>query len=383
MANTGSLTRCLNNFYKERASPHYLTQQFVCKLKEAAEFVIKITQEKDPRFGGELLDVGSMESQVCAVNIEECDILILLNIAGHWIQDMQHPNYARFKLDRKSKKIWQDCSTEDGYLLPRKLADLFHSYVTDIISSDKLLTKYPVTNGKRIEVSGEGSVATTLTASPDVFRMLGTFFYSVDMVPAVKCSGWPTAADAAWLQEQAPWPEQVKSHGFQLVAKSFFGGKAGTETLWRLSFATSEKFILDNLGYVKPCFKDLLVIHKAIRKYKLSSSLPTVGTPIISSYHMKTVLFHETLKYPNDEDWKDEKLGERFLSAFRYLGDCVDKGVLTHFMVPSVNLFAGRGSLGFCQKVIKAVLDDPEAYIQNLVKETWKSDSGSGLKTTF
>lgn len=205
------------------------------------------------------------------------------------------------------------------------------------------------------------------------------------MVIAVKCEGWPGQASAAWLQEGSAsgWPGQekvrhIKSQGFQLVAKSHDGDEQ-TDTLWRLSFALAEASLfdhIDSINDIKMCHKKLLVILKCIRKLVMSSGSGT--TPIFTSYMLKTLLYHQCFRYPNPQDWTKDKLGERFQTAVEALYDNMEQESLSHFFVPGVNLFEGRG-VYIVKKTVKAMRDNAGEFIKNLEKSSWNNAFGHGL----
>ena len=236
-----------------------------------------MVEDKDARFRGILTDVGSLDAEVYTMHVDECDILLVLKIDGNWTENSRFPNYARF---RTSDRRWRDCTTDECFLLPRKVADMFFGYVDEIVKTSKF-------DNIEVRVSGLGTVATTLTVdSSDLSQWIPI---NVDIVVAIKCSGWPVQACAPWLQADSNrgWPKhdkvgQIKEEGFQLVAKSHDGGEA-KETLWRLSFATAESCLLKGIDSIDRkavlCHTKRLVILKCIRKLALSG-LPGT-TPII------------------------------------------------------------------------------------------------------
>ena len=302
-----------------------------------------------------------------------------------------------------------DCSTSDGYLYPRKVADLFHGYVTQVLESDSLfLGSYKV----KVNDREMRSVACTLSVQLDIKT-----YMDIDLVVAVKCSGWPKSATADWLQQEQQqsetpqltgsslwhnqtswvsrktWPDlentkTIKSNGFQLVAKPFHHSKlpfdklaTSHKTLWRLSFATAESFLLDNIDTGGLCHKKLLIILKAVRICSFAGRRET--TPLIPSYHMKTLLFHESSRYPNNSDWMQDKLSIRFQCAIEDFYTCLSdmygltrsywSGTpeMTHFFVPSVNLLIGRFDQSVIMHIaekVKQIRDNPSGYIQKLLE---------------
>ena len=371
---SGKLNTCLNSFYADRARPAVSTHKRLFQLRSIAYKVIKIIEEKDARFRGKLTDVGSLESRVYAMSVDECDILLVLEIAGKWVEDDRYPNYARF---RTTDERLADCVTDECFLLPRKVADLFFGYVNEIVKTGKF-------DELEVRVSGLGTVATTL--STNIFEHQFTpFSVDIDIVVAIKCNGWPVQACAPWLQldTNTTWPnydqvEHILSEGFQLVAKSHGGGVA-TETLWRLSFATAESHLFEGIDSIDSsavlCHKKLLVILKCIRKLALSG-LPET-TPIITSYMLKTLLYHQCRLYPDPQNWTEENLGVRFCAAIEAFYDNIRQEVLPHFFVPATNLFESRG-VKCLEKKIQSIKDDPCRFLNKLESSTWKDDFNYG-----
>ena len=366
---SGDLNSCLNNFYDKIASSSVAMHRSLFQLRSIAHKIIKMVEEKDARFRGLLTDVGSLDAEVYTMHVDECDILLVLKIDGNWMEDSRYPNYARF---RTPDRRWRDCTTDECLLLPRKVADLFFGYVDEIVKSCKF-------DNIEVRVSGLGTVATTLTV--DSSDMTEWIPINVDIVVAIKCHGWPDQACAPWLQADSNrgWPKhdkvgQIKEEGFQLVAKSHGGGEA-TETLWRLSFATAESCLLKGIDSKDRkdvlCHRKLLVILKCIRKLALSG-LPGT-TPIISSYMLKTLLYHQCCLYPEPQNWTEEKLGERFSTAIEAFYESIRQEVLPHFFVPATNLFEHRG-VRFMEKRFQVIKDDPCGFLKKLESVTRKTD---------
>ena len=103
---------------------------------------------------------------------------------------------------------------------------------------------------------------------------------------------------------------------------------------WRYAFNKAEKRLLlkSDPGRKNSCRRNVLRILKGfIEDLRLSG---------LRSYHMKTVLLHESEALPRSDDWSDEMLAERVLGAMKRL-----KGFLQqknakcgHYFIPEVNI---------------------------------------------
>ncbi len=59
---------------------------------------------------------------------------------------------------------------------------------------------------------------------------------------------------------------------------------------------------------------------------------------ILTSFHMKTVLFHECEEKPADEMWQPAHLAVRVLDLLDRLREALDGNSLPHYFIPEINL---------------------------------------------
>ena len=130
-----------------------------------------------------------------------------------------------------------------------------------------------------------------------------------------------------------------------------------TRYVWKFSFFVAEKNKMRTVA--DGCRIKLLRILTEIRdqKSKLHS---------LSSYHLKTIFFHEIDQYQKPRDWNEAKLPQRFLSFLRRISDYLqNESCPCYFMkppdFPSVNLFESILSrdLQNMQKVIDDIITNP------------------------
>uniref|UniRef100_A0A8C5R4Y0 Cyclic GMP-AMP synthase n=1 Tax=Leptobrachium leishanense TaxID=445787 RepID=A0A8C5R4Y0_9ANUR len=178
---------------------------------------------------------------------------------------------------------------------------------------------------------------------------------SVDFVLAleVKKKYWPEETNEgmkidSWLGKKTK--QKFRKEKIYFVAKKP-RGVCNTEDLddvWRLSFSNIEKKILTNHGNAKTCcerneqkccrkqcLKRLKCLLELI-KQKSDKSLD-----VFSSYYTKTTLFHCCVKYPLDQDWKEEDLENCFDRLVEFFLAFLVEGNLPNFFIPSHNLISG------------------------------------------
>lgn len=366
----------LEDFYKNFAKPKPAPK--LDELRTVVKKILNRVSENDARFHCEVNDVGSVASGLSAVVACEFDILICLDIPGSHEESVLSPGYAKFKLTASSARTWSDVTT-GRYLNPRKITDLFQHRVDEIVSRMKghLQGGY--------SVGGQGTVATTVATKESGFK------YKADLVLAVKCAGWPSSANPDFLQDgyNKIWPSaevisQIKTNGYELVAKyvneSTPGiGDTGPDValLWRLSVSRAETLLLKNIHEnglgLRLCHKKCLIIFKALRLHHLvvtSCGVPSADmTILLTSYHLKTLLLHETQTHPRQSQWTDEKLAERFISFIDSIFWRISFEDLSPFFFPKINLFKNRGIMfgGLWKELIINLQKDPKAYIQSLM----------------
>eukprot|EP00112_Aurelia_sp_Birch-Aquarium-sp1_P025431 Seg843.17 transcript_id=Seg843.17/GoldUCD/mRNA.D3Y31 product="hypothetical protein" protein_id=Seg843.17/GoldUCD/D3Y31 len=99
---------------------------------------------------------------------------------------------------------------------------------------------------------------------------------------------------------------------------------------------------------------------------------------------MKTVLLHESESWPRNEQWSDNLLEERVLSAVRRLRSFVNKPEpkCKHFFLPGTNILEGLGEKESVELVKKVglFLKDPVAAMQRILKGD-EEEEGQGNDT--
>ncbi|XP_054420674.1 protein mab-21-like 3 [Pteronotus mesoamericanus] len=238
------------------------------------------------------------------------------------------------------KSLWQwheaDVNIE-GDIVPAKVLQVFRTLVENAIEACHL--------------SGKVSVLKNSTAVWVAMETAGGQV-EIELAPGVEI---PTAwsKKARWPRCLTRWPSPervkcIKSFGFTLLARSNYH--------WQLSFLQAEQVLLEQMdedgGCRRKCFQ-------ALRQMKEDVWCPG-KRPVLTSYHLQTVLFWTCEKYPHSKDWQVFSKG--FLRLARKLHRCVSQHFLKHFFVRSSNLLqhASAAELDAVAQKLAFFLKDPQ-----------------------
>jgi len=139
-------------------------------------------------------------------------------------------------------------------------------------------------------------------------------FYSVDMVPTIQISGG-----------------NGEDHYY--VAKPIKRA-SGPQIAWRRSFSLQEKDRLTTLDQDQGCRKQVLRVLKVIRNRE-------PGLKLLTSYHLKTVLFRKTDELSDPAQWRNECLGQRLMDVIAQIEKEMGRGTMPNYFLPDVNLLDG------------------------------------------
>ncbi len=99
-------------------------------------------------------------------------------------------------------------------------------------------------------------------------------------------------------------------------------------TYWRISFSKQEKELINSLYNQSSGYTSfMLQFFKALRNDDIHRNSSSELSSKVTSYMLKTVLFHITLPYDLAK-WQDDELPDRFRDFVRYLLDALERGVL-------------------------------------------------------
>ena len=222
-----------------------------------------------------------------------------------------------------------------------------------------------------------------------------------DVVPALKCSGWPKVA-MEWINRERNWPSpdivaKVVNEGFHLVVKSPKKAIA-PECDFRLSFSQAEYLLSKEMNDTqRDCYRCLKTFHRGYLKNaaEISSSseeAKSLKTTEMSkglvTFHLKNI-FLKTIESTDPEMWNDDNRTECMRMLFGNLLDALIQRDLRHYFVNSYNLFCedyidNPEILDYLAEKVVKIIDDPEGVakcIEEKEKKLQKGDNagkGSG-----
>ncbi|KAK7473687.1 hypothetical protein BaRGS_00035084, partial [Batillaria attramentaria] len=163
-----------------------------------------------------------------------------------------------------------------------------------------------------------------------IFQLLPALFFYPAWPPCADSWGQTPDSPGAW-----PTPQAIATCRqlgfFALPVLCPFSDK---ETVWRVSFVRSEKFLLHYERLDSPQG----VVRQVERILKMLRTADTDAFRPLSSYHLRTVVLHVCQQFPDSNAWVPYRLGEQFLEVLRQLIQALEKGELKHFFVPACNL---------------------------------------------
>ena len=163
----------------------------------------------------------------------------------------------------------------------------------------------------------------------------------VDLVPALRCPGWPRVAED-WIKRKRKWPSldvinKVVQEGFHLVVKPPKDG-GNPKCDFRISFSHAEYLLSQAMNDIqRECYRCLKKFHRAFLKDPKG----------LVTFHLKNLLL-QTIEETGAELWIESNRVECVMKLFRNLLQALTKKELPHFFVRSYNLFS------------EDYIDDPE-----------------------
>ncbi|KAK6486982.1 protein mab-21-like 3 [Huso huso] len=237
---------------------------------------------------------------------------------------------------------WHNSSVAiEGDIVPAKVGNLFKELLETSIESCNLTRKVSI-------LESVGSVVRVAVETSELQ-------VEVELIPTVELINcWPKKA--RWPRFFKRWPSKErarcsKSFGFNLMASSNYH--------WLLSFTRVEQVLMcsidDDGGCRRKCYR-------VIRQLKEDIWCPG-SKPVITAYHLQTLLMWTCEKYPGSKDWRNFK--KSFLRLVKKLHKCVSQRYLRHFFVRGYNLlkYTNTIELDIMAKKISDFLENPGLYI--------------------
>ncbi|XP_059506284.1 protein mab-21-like 3 isoform X2 [Stegostoma tigrinum] len=243
----------------------------------------------------------------------------------------------------KTNQEWRQSDvTIEGDIVPSKVVAIFKALLEKLLQASNF----------------HGKINTLESVGPTIRLAVKTTeqHVEVEIVPAIEIANlWPKKA--RWPRFLKRWPSKekartVKSFGFNLLARSNYH--------WQLSFTRAERELLEDMDEDGGCrLKCLQVIRKLKEDYWCPGN-----KPVITSYHLQTLLFWTCEKYPRSKDWKNFQ--KCFLRLVKKLQKCVLQRYLRHYFVKSFNLlkYANTNELDVTSQKINDFLINPGVYFR-------------------
>lgn len=241
--------------------------------------------------------------------------------ANFFIHRAEEDGFVRLQLD--DCKTWEDCLDPDGFLsasLVRSNLQLTMKNALKSLSNniEQGIDEFP-SNVVKVDVLCEGSTIVLQINSHCGFLV-------VELIPTIVIP----KANLEWCRRFSKC--EPPSH---VVGKACQFPLSDPETLWELSFSSTENRKLRSLGTTK--YRLLLSLAEIRERDKTLCEL--------SLYHLQTVLFHTGDQINDPMKWRAEKLGDRFLDILRCLEKFLENKHCPHFFIPNANLFSAMNAV--------------------------------------
>lgn len=246
---------------------------------------------------------------------------------------------------------------EKEYLSPNFLRSSISKLLSKLVEDiDNVRHDFHITDGIKIV-----NKSTVDNLSIDIHT--NNVCYNIDLLPAIECAGvWPACARnwrtmKSFLQREKT--QRILQSGVHLVAKP---ARVGFH--WRIWFSGAESLMLQFDEF--PCKRKCLRLLKKV-------VFGHLGCVFLSSYHLYTLLLHESGRFPEHDQWCYSQLHQRVRGVLLRLYQCLTTAYCQHFFITSLNLFRGISS---------SALEDFARRLQELLVNQEKPDENGGNAST-
>ncbi|XP_070619900.1 cyclic GMP-AMP synthase [Erythrolamprus reginae] len=174
----------------------------------------------------------------------------------------------------------------------------------------------------------------------------GTMYMIANLVLLLEFTGqWPGTKQARELMEDNLVTDLTEK--FYFIAELTPGRYS--KATWRISFSHMEKEILYHHSNPPACYRhhgskccrnDCLQMLQDLADY-LKKKHPLMLSPL-SPYHIQTSFLHTLWKWKADTEWKPSDVAHCFKRALGNFTQEVASGHLSHFFLPTCNLFTAK-----------------------------------------
>lgn len=241
--------------------------------------------------------------------------------ANLFIHRAEEGGFVRLQLD--DCKTWEDCLDPEGFLSASLVRSKLQITMKNALKSlsnniEQGIDEFP-SDVVKVDAFCEGSTIVLQIKSHCGFLV-------VELIPTIVIP----KANLEWCRRFSKC--EPPSH---VVGKACQFPLSDPETLWELSFSSTENRKLRSLGTTK--YRLLLSLAEIRERDKTLCEL--------SLYHLQTVLFHTGDQINDPMKWRAEKLGDRFLDILRCLEKFLENKHCPHFFIPNANLFSAMNAV--------------------------------------
>lgn len=338
------LAVALNNFYENRVRLG-LERKEICEdiAQAVSDKILRKIETADSRFRGKsVVSQGIPYDGLQAEEPIHLDMFVQLSFGKSSAVFVRKDEDEGLHVQPESSTVWKDCLSRNGFLSADKVNKILRYYVAKAV---KVLSRY-IRKGakeklpKRLRnISMKDGAEIVLIVNKDI---------TINLLPAFVLPD--SRLDPA--RQDCPSSSHVVCRPF--IYDSARKMKMG----WKWCFFVAEKNRIRALGGPS-CRVQLLRILTEIRDTH-------EGLRMLSSYHLKHVLFHETHRLNDVNLWASEHISERFKDLLQRLLGFLQEGNLPHyFMQPPdfemVNLLENVDSdtLHEMSEAVLKLLQDP------------------------
>ncbi|XP_065929585.1 uncharacterized protein [Magallana gigas] len=184
----------------------------------------------------------------------------------------------------------------------------------------------------------------------------------IDCALCIHCSYW-SRLTCYWRKRCIlhNWPQNhvfddILRNGCHVVPVGHKIAADENELDWRLSFSQAEQKLVYSMNHTQfLCYGLLKIFLKEVINLKIEE-------PFLCSYFVKTTVFW--LIQIGNITWCPNNLLDCFWKCFKYLLQCVHRGVFPNFFVPQNNMFASKLSTVRGERTRKCLLEQLNRYYE-------------------
>ena len=339
------LTVALNDFYENRVRLGVERKEICEGIAQAvSDKILRKIETADSRFRGRsVVSQGIPYDGLQAEESIQLDMIVQLSFgqssAVYFTKDEENDG---LHVQPESSTVWKDCLSKNGFLSADKVNQILRHYVSKAV---RVLTRY-VTEGAK-EKLPERMSSISMKDGAEIVLIVNKDI-TINLLPAFVIPD----------SRMDPARQDCPSSSHVVCRPYIFDSGRKMKMVWKWSFFVGEKNRIRALG-TPSCRVQLLRILTEIRDTH-------EGLKMLSSYHLKHLLFHEADRLNDITFWSSEKISERSKDLLKRLLNFLQERNLPHyFMQPpdfeAINLLEDIDSdiLQGMSEVILRILDDP------------------------